>query len=65
MDILVLGRSASFDLLLNTIVDGITALLIMIAMTLGLILPKMILEYQFPALAEFAPRNARTKAQTK
>ncbi len=65
MDILVLGRGASFDLLLSTIVDGMTALLIMIAMTLGLIVPKMILEYLFPALAEFAPHDARTKAAAK
>jgi hypothetical protein len=62
---LVLGRGASFDLLLSTIVDGMTALLIMIAMTLGLIVPKMILEYLFPALAEFAPQDARTKAAAK
>ena len=40
-----LGGKAPPDLLLATIADGSTAVLIMLAMTLGLILPKMIIEH--------------------
>ena len=40
-----LGGKAPPDLLLATIADGSTAGLIMLAMTLGLILPKMFIEH--------------------
>jgi uncharacterized membrane protein YjjP (DUF1212 family) len=40
-----LGGKAPPDLLLVTIADGSTAVLIMLAMTFGLILPKMIIEH--------------------
>jgi uncharacterized membrane protein YjjP (DUF1212 family) len=40
-----LGEKASPDLLLATIADGSTAMLIMLSMALGLILPKMIIEH--------------------
>ena len=40
-----LGGKAPPDLLLVTIADGSTAVLIMLAMTFGLILPKMFIEH--------------------
>jgi uncharacterized membrane protein YjjP (DUF1212 family) len=46
------GSAASPDLLLGTIVDGATALIIIVAMAFGLIVPKMCIEYFFPALTD-------------
>ena len=46
------GSAASSELLLGTIVDGATALLIIVAMAFGLIVPKMCIEYLFPALTD-------------
>ena len=40
-----LGKTASPDLLLATVVDGTTALLIILAMTFGLILPKICIDH--------------------
>jgi uncharacterized membrane protein YjjB (DUF3815 family) len=48
------GRAAPYDLLLGTIVDGITALLIILVMTFGLIVPKMCIEYFWPPYAELS-----------
>jgi uncharacterized membrane protein YjjP (DUF1212 family) len=39
------GRAAPYHLLLDTMVDGITAFLIILVMTFGLIVPKMCIEY--------------------
>jgi uncharacterized membrane protein YjjP (DUF1212 family) len=44
------GAAASPALLLGAVVDGTTALLIMVAMAFGLIMPKMLIEHFFPAL---------------
>jgi uncharacterized membrane protein YjjP (DUF1212 family) len=49
------GSGASSELLLGTIVDGATALLIILAMAFGLIVPKMCIEYFFPALTDAEP----------
>jgi uncharacterized membrane protein YjjP (DUF1212 family) len=49
------GSAAPSDLLLGTIVDGATALLIIVAMAFGLIVPKMCIEYFFPALTDAEP----------
>lgn len=49
------GGPATSDLLLGTIVDGATALLIILAMAFGLIVPKMCIEYFFPGLADAEP----------
>jgi uncharacterized membrane protein YjjB (DUF3815 family) len=49
------GSAASSELLLGTIVDGATALLIIVAMAFGLIVPKMCIEYFFPALTDAEP----------
>jgi hypothetical protein len=48
-----LGAKASPDLLLATIADGSTAMLILLAMALGLIFPKMLIEYCFPNIVGY------------
>ncbi len=50
VDLVTLGETASADVLLNMIADGATAMLIILAMAIGLILPKMCLEYFYPGL---------------
>lgn len=52
------GSAASSELLLGTIVDGATALLIILAMAFGLIVPKMCIEYFFPALTDAEPASS-------
>ena len=49
VDLVTLGDKASVDALLNTIADGTTAMLIILAMAIGLILPKMCIEHFYPA----------------
>ena len=51
VDLVTLGQKASTDVLLNTIADGATAMLVVLAMAVGLILPKMCIEYFYPGLA--------------
>ncbi len=46
------GRVAATDLLLGTVADGTMALLIILAIAFGLILPKMCIEHFFPRLAD-------------
>jgi uncharacterized membrane protein YjjP (DUF1212 family) len=48
VDLATLGAKASADVLLNTIADGTTAMLIILAMAFGLILPKMCIEHFYP-----------------
>jgi uncharacterized membrane protein YjjP (DUF1212 family) len=48
VDLVTPGQKASADVLLNTIADGATATLIILAMAIGLILPKMCIEYFYP-----------------
>jgi uncharacterized membrane protein YjjB (DUF3815 family) len=48
VDLITLGERASIDVLLNTISDGTTATLIILAMAFGLILPKMCIEHFYP-----------------
>ncbi len=50
-----LGAKASPELLLATIADGSTAVLIMLAMALGLIFPKMLIEHYFADLVGYKP----------
>ena len=50
--LVALGRTASPDLLLGVIADGTTAMLIILAMTFGLILPKMGIEHFYPGVAK-------------
>jgi uncharacterized membrane protein YjjP (DUF1212 family) len=49
VDLVTLGGKASVEMLLNTIADGTTAILIILAMAIGLILPKMCIEHFHPA----------------
>jgi uncharacterized membrane protein YjjP (DUF1212 family) len=55
VDLITLGEKASVDVLLNTIADGTTAMLIILAMAFGLILPKMCIEHFYPDLAKSNP----------
>jgi uncharacterized membrane protein YjjP (DUF1212 family) len=50
-DLVTPGGKTSVDVLLNTIADSTTAMLIILAMAFGLILPKMCIEHFFPGLA--------------
>jgi uncharacterized membrane protein YjjP (DUF1212 family) len=54
-----LGANAPTSLLYSTVVDGTTAILITLAITFGLILPKMCIEYFFPGLTDPNPRSPR------
>jgi uncharacterized membrane protein YjjB (DUF3815 family) len=59
-----LGPDAQPVLLIDTVVDGITALAIVLAITFGLIFPKMCIEYLYPGLTESAaepPMNSSTR----
>jgi uncharacterized membrane protein YjjP (DUF1212 family) len=58
VDLVKLGEKASVVVLLNTIEDGTTAALIILAMALGLILPKLCIERFYPRLANPIPRDS-------
>jgi uncharacterized membrane protein YjjP (DUF1212 family) len=58
VDLVTLGERASVDVLLNPIADGTTAMLIILAMAFGLILPKICIEHFFPDLAKPIRRGA-------
>jgi uncharacterized membrane protein YjjP (DUF1212 family) len=49
-----LGRDAQLVLLIDTVIDGTTALVIVFAMTFGLIFPKMCIEHFYPDPTESA-----------
>jgi uncharacterized membrane protein YjjP (DUF1212 family) len=59
VDLVTLGEKASVDVLLNTIADGTTAMLIILAMAFGLIVPKMCIEFFYPGLAKSNARSPR------
>ena len=50
--LVALGRTASPDLLFDVIADGTTAILIILAISFGLILPKMCIEHFYPGVAK-------------
>jgi uncharacterized membrane protein YjjB (DUF3815 family) len=59
-----LGGDAQPVLLIDTVVDGTTALVIVLAITFGLIFPKMCIEHFYPGLTESAaepPMNSSTR----
>jgi uncharacterized membrane protein YjjB (DUF3815 family) len=51
VELVTSGDNASTSALANTVADGTTASLILLAMAFGLILPKMCIEYLWPDLA--------------
>lgn len=57
--LIALDGKASPDLLVSVIADGATALLIVLAMTFGLILPKMCIEHFDPGFGKPNPRGSR------
>jgi uncharacterized membrane protein YjjP (DUF1212 family) len=52
VDLLTLGDTASFEVLRTTIADGTTAILVILAMAFGLIVPKMCIEFLYPDLGK-------------
>ena len=59
VSLIALGGKASPDLLASAIADGTMALLIVLAMTFGLILPKMCIEHFYPGFAKLNPEGSR------
>ena len=57
--LIALGGKASPDLLVGAIADGTTAILIILAMTFGLILPKMCIDHFYPGFAKLNTRGSR------
>jgi uncharacterized membrane protein YjjB (DUF3815 family) len=55
LDLIAPGHGPSPEVLLGTMVDGATALLIIVAMAFGLIVPKLGIEYFFPTLTDAEP----------
>ncbi|MGO9632213.1 MAG: threonine/serine exporter ThrE family protein [Xanthobacteraceae bacterium] len=55
LNLITPGHVPSSDRLLGAIVDGATALLIIVAMAFGLIVPKLCIEYFFPGLTDSEP----------
>jgi uncharacterized membrane protein YjjB (DUF3815 family) len=53
------GGNASPELLVSTIANGTTAFLIILAMTVGLIFPRMCIEHFYHGFAKFNPRGSR------
>jgi uncharacterized membrane protein YjjP (DUF1212 family) len=60
---LVAGGKASPELLLSTVTDGMTAVLILLAMAFGLIAPKMLIEHFHPRISDRQDRpRSRSEA---
>lgn len=57
VQLISLGRAAPPDLLLDTVVDGASALLITLVMTFGLIVPRMCIDYFYPPYGDPPQRN--------
>jgi hypothetical protein len=57
--LIALGGRGSPDLLSGVIADGTTAILIVLAMTFGLILPKLCIEHFHPGPAQPNVRGSR------
>jgi uncharacterized membrane protein YjjP (DUF1212 family) len=52
VELVAAGREASPELLLSTVTDGMTAVLIFLAMAFGLIAPKMLIEHFYPRISD-------------
>jgi uncharacterized membrane protein YjjB (DUF3815 family) len=59
VDLVTSGENVPTSALSNTVADGTTAMLILLAMAFGLILPKMCIEYFYPDLAGLDARGSR------
>ena len=59
VELVTSGENASTGALSNTVADGTTAMLILLAMAFGLILPKMCIEFLYPDLAGPDGRGSR------
>jgi hypothetical protein len=59
MVLIASGRNASPELLVSTIANGTTAFLIILAMTVGLIFPRMCIEHFRSGFAKLNPRGSR------
>ena len=57
VDLATLGPQASQELVVQVVADGTTAILVILAMTFGLILPKMCIEHFYPGFAKLNPRS--------
>jgi uncharacterized membrane protein YjjP (DUF1212 family) len=63
VELVAAGAKASPELLLSTVTDGTTALLIFLAMAFGLIAPKMLIEHFYPHMGDHRSRHgSRTEA---
>jgi uncharacterized membrane protein YjjP (DUF1212 family) len=57
VELVAVGRKASPELLLSTVTDGMTAVLIFLAMAFGLIAPKMLIEHFCPRISDHRSRH--------
>jgi uncharacterized membrane protein YjjP (DUF1212 family) len=63
VELVALGGKASPELLLSTVTDGMTAVLIFLAMAFGLIAPKMLIEHFYPRISDHRRRyGSRSEA---
>jgi uncharacterized membrane protein YjjB (DUF3815 family) len=58
LNLIAPGHGPPPEVLLGTMVDGATALLIIVAMAFGLIVPKLVIEYFFPTLTDAEPAES-------
>jgi uncharacterized membrane protein YjjP (DUF1212 family) len=59
VDLVTLGPQTPQELVVQMVADGTTAILIILAMTFGLIVPKMCIEHSYPGFAKLNPRGSR------
>jgi uncharacterized membrane protein YjjP (DUF1212 family) len=57
VDLVAAGGKASPELLLSTVTDGMTAMLIFLAMAFGLIAPKMLIEHFYSRISDHRGRH--------
>ena len=59
VDLVTLGPQAPQELVVQVVANGTTAILIILAMTFGLIVPKMCIEHCYPGFAKPNPGGSR------
>ncbi len=68
VELIAQGEKATPELLLSIVADGMTATLIFVAMTFGLIAPKLLIEHFFPRTTErhtMTPQRSGIETQPK